>query len=84
MHEHTKKCLEEEQGKLKSTPSEESWRALSHTIFVLVTVFNKRRGGEVSRIRVKAFEDREGSDMGGVNKDLMETMSNLEQQLVKR
>ncbi|XP_033100262.1 uncharacterized protein LOC117103757 isoform X3 [Anneissia japonica] len=83
LHEYTNSCLDVECKKLKSDPCEANWRALTKTIFVLVTVFNKRRGGEVSRIRVSCFTDRQKSNEG-VHKDLMESLSSMEQQLAKR
>ena len=35
-----------------------TWHDLCSAVFV--TVFNKRRGGEMARLRVKNFEDRHG------------------------
>ena len=78
----TQSAMLKEMSNLRSFPCPKAWRALSNTLYVMITIFNKRRGGEVARIRVRNFEDRcAGTEH---NADLLESLSTVEKQLVNR
>ena len=67
--------------KLKDCPTPKTWHALSATLYVMITIFNKRRGGEVAKVRVDSFDDRENDEH---NEDVYQSLSVFERQLVKR
>lgn len=58
---------------LNSEFSRQAWRTLSQTVLVQLTVFNRRRVGEVSRITFEMYQDREGT-----SPELLAGMSTLE------
>eukprot|EP00057_Strongylocentrotus_purpuratus_P010114 XP_011664588.1 PREDICTED: uncharacterized protein LOC100888406 [Strongylocentrotus purpuratus] len=79
----TEKAIVDGTAKLHTSSSSTDWRKLANTIFVACTVFNKRRGGEVARIRTKSFSTRQTKD-DRIHKDLKESLSPVEQKLMER
>ncbi|XP_072027751.1 uncharacterized protein [Amphiura filiformis] len=79
---HKEKSLEAEMHMLKRYPSAAAWRALSKSVYVLITVFNKRRGGEVAKMQLSCFFDRDSA--GGGHADILNCLSDLEKKLVNR
>lgn len=75
-------AMTKEAAQIKDCPCPKTWRALCATMFVIITIFNKRRGGEVAKLRTSSFEEREGD--GSHNAELLQSLSALEKQLVKR
>ncbi|XP_064629185.1 uncharacterized protein LOC135488486 [Lineus longissimus] len=67
---------------LTKAASESSWRRLSEIIFATVTLFNKRRGGEVARMPLCCFTERPQWNEHR-NQDVLTSLSPLEQRLMK-
>ncbi|XP_064643399.1 uncharacterized protein LOC135497602 [Lineus longissimus] len=59
-----------------------SWRRLSEVLFCLVTLFNKRRGGEVAKMNLSCFVDRPKWN-ALANEEIVNSLSPLEVQLMK-
>ncbi len=55
-------------SKLMVSPDINTWHGLCSVVFVLVTVVNKRRGGEMARLRVTNSEDRQGEHNEALSK----------------
>lgn len=60
------------------------WRNLCEVLLVKVVLFNKRRGGEAESMRMESYENRQQKGETIINKELLDTFSELEKQLVKR
>ena len=67
---------------LQKHPCASTWRSLAKTVFVIITVFNQRRGGEVAKMRVQSFLERSNSE--DCHADIAHGLSNLEKKLVNR
>ena len=65
-------------------PQYSVWRSLSEVTMVKVVLFNKRRGGEVEDLRLDAYLNRKKSAQGLINKEIKDSLSPLENQLVER
>ncbi len=59
LNDYDETAMSEEVCELMDCPSVARWWDLANTIFVLLTIFNKCKGGEVSKIRLISFEERE-------------------------
>ncbi|XP_064628140.1 uncharacterized protein LOC135487883 [Lineus longissimus] len=70
------------EDELRKSPSENSWRRLSEGIFSIVTLFNKRRGGEVAKMVVGCFTNRPNWKENR-NEDILLSLSQLEQRLLE-
>jgi hypothetical protein len=67
----------------ENNPSDASWRRLADLVFVAVTLFNKRRGGEVAKMTLKAFTKRPPwRDIHNV--EFKRTLTALELKLLER
>ena len=82
LHTSATEAIAKEMKDLRDCPCPKTWQALSNTLYVMITIFNKRRVGEVARVKVKNFENRCAD--ADHNEDLLESLSPLEKQLVKR
>ena len=47
----------------KKKPSYVTWRTLARAVFVVATLFNRRRGGEVARMLTICFTEQKGKDI---------------------
>ena len=73
-------CAKEE---FEKDSSDANWRRLADLVFVAVTLFNKRRGGEVAKMTLKAFMNRPPwRDIHNV--DFKKTLTALELKLLER
>ena len=80
---HVNTSLQRAIETMKSTPTEENFFNLSKITLCKLIIFNKRRGGEVSRITVRDFIDRSGWQ-SSKNEDIFASLSNLEKKLSER
>lgn len=69
--------------KLKKEPTYSVWRQLSDVVYSRVVIFNKRRGGETSRLHLNAFLKRPNWQEVA-NDVLVKSLKPLEQKLLKR
>ena len=78
-------CLEKIQALtlvLKKSPSLDKWRELAELVITRITIFNKRRGNEVSSLLVKRFQERK--ERHHAHNDILQSLTPLEQQLMQR
>ena len=68
---------------LTRSPSKKLWKHLCHITYVSVTVYNKRRGGEVARMKFQQYMSKQDWDQTR-NKDVEKSLSSVEKELVKR
>jgi len=68
---------------LENSPSPSTWKCLSHVVFCLITLFNKRRGGEVSRMPLTCFTKRPNWKQNR-NDDILKSLSPLELRLTEK
>ena len=63
--------------------SSEVFRALTEAVFIKTELLNFRRSGEVESMLVRDFQRRKRSKEH-INKEVLESLSNTEQTMVKR
>ena len=68
---------------LLSSPEYTTWRKLAQVTMSKLILFNKRRGGEVSRLLRKSYQDRPKWEEG-INKEILDSPQGLELALIKR
>ena len=68
---------------LLSSPEYTTWRKLAQITMSRLILFNKRRGGEVSRLLLKSYQDRPKWEEG-MNKEILDSLQGLELALIKR
>ena len=68
---------------LQVTPSFSTWRKLAQLTMTRMTVFNKRRGGEVSKLLLKTYETRPDWK-NCTNQEVLATLQPMEKMLLKR
>lgn len=68
---------------LDEKPSTELWRSLAEALAVRLTIFNRRRGNEVSQLLVTRFNDRHKWKSSEL-KEIKDSLSPLEKQLMQR
>ena len=70
-------------AELKKAVDKQLWRELAEIIITRLTIFNKRRGNEVSSILLKRYINR--ADFGkALHDDVLESLSALERKLMER
>ena len=68
---------------LQKSVDKQHWRELAEVVITRLTIFNKRRGKEVSSILLKRYQDR--ADYGkALHDDVLESLSPLEKKLMER
>ncbi|XP_064619453.1 uncharacterized protein LOC135482903 [Lineus longissimus] len=82
LKDHSARGLLLLEKKLADNPSPATWRRLSEAVFTSVTLFNKRRGGEVAKMHTSCFVKRPSWRADG-NEDILRSLSPLEKRLLK-
>ncbi|XP_028410642.1 uncharacterized protein LOC114533333 [Dendronephthya gigantea] len=68
---------------VKKNPMQENWRKLANSALARLIMFNKRRGGEASRMKLDAFQGR--PLWGNIhNEEIVSALSATERELCKR
>ncbi len=68
---------------LRKQPNIEDWSLLAQATLTRLVMFNKRRGGEASKLPLEAYENR--PDWGLVNSsEIMKSLNKFERELSKR
>jgi hypothetical protein len=83
LKDHLCEQLQKHVKDLTERASSDSWRKLSEVLFCLVTLFNKRRGGEVAKMNLSCFVKRPKWN-ALANEEIVRSLSPLEVQLMKR
>ncbi|XP_071491977.1 uncharacterized protein [Diadema antillarum] len=83
LKEFTEEAISKGKDQLLAHPCKKTWRSLATALFVAVTLFNKRRGGENARLLLRSFRERHTMDRV-INEDLMDGLSPLEKKLARR
>lgn len=73
--------MESAREKLGDNPTAGTYAALAKVILCQVILFNRRREGEVARMTVKNFEDR---DMSKLNDDISSELTEVEKRLCQQ
>ena len=69
--------------KLQSNPDYQTYRLLLEVVLSRITIFNRRRGGEASRLLLSAYTDRPNWQETA-NSDIIKSLHPLERELAKR
>lgn len=77
------KEIQELQERLERCPDKDAWGKLAVVTLTRLILFNKRRGGEAARMKLKVFENRPDWDKIH-NEEIMSSLSSQERQLCKR
>ena len=67
---------------LLSSPEYATWRNLAQVTMSRLILLNKRRGGEVSHLLLKSYQDRPKWEEG-MNKEILDSLQGLELALIK-
>lgn len=78
LHQHLEKVANLASDTLKSDPSPQAYRELCRTTLAKIILFNRRRGGEVSKMQLSAFLER---DTTPLHKDVAVGLTEFERQL---
>lgn len=68
---------------LQRNPTKDNWMKLSKSVFVAVTLFNRRRGGEVARMHLSCFTNRPNW-IERQNKEMLQSLNQVERKLLDR
>ena len=79
INEKIRKALQD----MSSLPNEEHYKNLAKAVVCKIVVFNKRRGGEVSRLTLTDFTNR-GKWSSQKNHEILNSFSNLEKKLANK
>lgn len=66
----------------QSTGDKKSWDALAKVLLARITIFNKRRGDEPSKMLLTSLN--EVTNGAHHNTEILNTLNNVEKQLIKR
>lgn len=80
LHQHLEKTASLAYEELEKTPSPHIYAKLCKATLAKIILFNRRRGGEVSKMHVKGFLER---DTTALHKDVAVGLSKFEQKLCK-
>ncbi|KAF3856684.1 hypothetical protein F7725_017407 [Dissostichus mawsoni] len=80
LHQHLEKTASLAYEELEKTPSPHIYGKLCKATLAKIILFNRRRGGEVSKMHVKGFLER---DTTALHKDVAVGLSKFEQKLCK-
>lgn len=83
LRQYHKKEVRQNIDALHESHSYLTWRRLAQLIMTRLIIFNKRRGGEVSKLLLKTYTDRPDWKKH-TNDDILESMQGLERELLKR
>lgn len=78
LHQHLEKVANLASDTLKSDPSPQAYRELCRTTLAKIILFNRRRGGEVSKMQLSSFLER---DTTPLHKDVAVGLTEFERQL---
>ena len=68
---------------LKKHPNLEDWRLLAQARLTRLVMFNKRRGGEASKLSLQAYRNRPDWDLVN-SSEIMKSLNKFERELSKR
>ena len=81
---YLQKSASEISKSLVQTPDEKSWRLLNEITLAQVTLFNRRRGGEMQRITTENYQlGITNSSEGLMQEEIKESLSSLEKEIAK-
>ena len=83
LRQYHKKEMRQTIDALQESHSYLTWRRLAQLIMTRLIIFNKRRGGEVSKLLLKTYTERPDWKKH-TNEDILESMQGLERELLKR
>ncbi|XP_049342001.1 uncharacterized protein LOC111192707 isoform X1 [Astyanax mexicanus] len=78
LHKHLETAADAASENLRKTPSPQSYAELAKSTLARIIVFNRRRAGEVSKMHLKCFQDR---DKTLLHEDVAFGLSNFEKKL---
>lgn len=78
LHRYLEKTADSATESLKTIPSSQTYRDLCQATLAKIILFNRRRGGEVSKIQMKAFLER---DTTPLHSDVAVGLTTFEQKL---
>ncbi|KAL6472038.1 hypothetical protein MHYP_G00206880 [Metynnis hypsauchen] len=78
LHKHLETTADAASENLKKAPSPQSYAKLAKTTLARIIVFNRRRAGEVSKMQLKSFQER---DKTLLHEDVAVGLSTFEQKL---
>uniref|UniRef100_A0AAV2JNT2 Uncharacterized protein n=1 Tax=Knipowitschia caucasica TaxID=637954 RepID=A0AAV2JNT2_KNICA len=78
LHQYLQKSADAAVGSLTEEATSKTYAELSKVILAQIILFNRRRAGEVSKMLLKSFEER---DRTKLHQDVAMALSKLEQQL---
>ena len=73
--------IKKEVAAAKTNLTNESWIRLCQLTFAAVTLFNRRRGGEVAKMNIKCYTQKPN---WGVNEEFEKGLSSVEKKLMRR
>ena len=73
------KCIED----IQETPVYSTWRKLAQLTMTRMIIFNKRRGGEVSKLLLQTYQSRPDWEKS-TNQEVLSSLKPLEQKLLSR
>lgn len=68
---------------LESNQSYANWRCLADLVLCSLTIFNKRRGGEVEQLRIVTYENKTDWK-NSANKEVLQSLQPMEKELFNR
>ena len=71
-------------NEVEHDPTPKNGRALAEAVLCYLVLFNKRRGGEMSKLLYETFNEATSSQESIVNEEILKSLSKLEEQLAKR
>ena len=81
---YLKEKASELSSKLESMPDEKTWRELSEVTLAQVTLFNRRRVGEMDRMTTHNYTSGMNASDDQIQEEVARSLSPLEQQLLKQ
>lgn len=84
LSQHMEKYASEACSLLTENPNYENWRNLAEVLLCQITLFNKRRGGEVEELRVKTYKEKDDTWRTTSNEEIMKTLKPMEKELFER
>ena len=83
LRKYIDRVIKESMESLQNHPTLEDWSLLAKATLTRLVMFNKRRGGEASKIPLEAYQNR--PDWSMVNSsDIVKSLDKVEQELSKR
>jgi hypothetical protein len=83
LKKHVDSSIRSTAQKLSRDPSYSLWRQLLQLTLAVITTFNKRRGGEVSKLLLDSYVDR--PDWSRIaNQDVVSSLREIDKTLINR